>query len=197
MRPPIQAGADSRKNWIRINEIDAQVASIEVGLRSPTGKPDFRDQAVREQMHPFKLYRLPWRLRKNHSEEDWRKFRVRVGRVITNSVEGGSIVNEGTDGADNPDILSYPDVDDILVPADTLEYWFWIEVDPVTGHAIAVRHAADPAAIGAGWESFPNTDGLHFPIGFVDTSTRATDRVPIVRQLIRTDLVFAGSGDCI
>jgi hypothetical protein len=127
-------------------------------------------------------------LRASVSADDWRKFRVRAGRVFENEATG-------TDGADeNPDAETYPTMTDIEVPDLALEYWFWLEVSDA---GAVVRHAEDPTVSDPvdnpnPWTTFPTLDGEHIPIGFVDTDTYSTEKRAVVRQLLRTDVISAG-----
>lgn len=183
----IQQGSDSRKNWRFINQLEderrihAQLLGIEDDRG--TAADQRRPRARVAGMHPFKLYCLPWALRTATSADDWRKFRVRAGRVMGADVTG-------TDAADdNPDGELFPSVTDIEVPDGTAAYWFWIEI---SGAAGSVQHSAAPAS--NGWAGFPIPDETHIPIGYVDTETKSAGKVAIVRQLLRTDVVSVGGG---
>jgi len=178
---------DVRRYWQYLNSLDASrrqhaqllgIADEGVGnLSAP------RPRDIIENLHPFRLYQLPWSLRTTPSSTDWLKFRVRAGQVL-------GVDATGTDAAPNPDVEVFPDVADITVPANTSEYWFWLTI---TEGVAAVTHGASPES--AGWDNFPEPDSEHIPIGIVDTATYLIDCMPLVRQLLRSDVVSVGSGD--
>lgn len=183
----LEQGGDVRQDWRAINELEVErrrhalllgAAEDEVAAGA-VKKPQRRAEG----MHPFRIYCAPWNLRATNTADDWRKFRVRAGRVMGADVTG-------TDAADdNPDGELFPSVTDIEVPDGTAAYWFWIEI---SGAAGAVQHSAAPAS--NGWAGFPIPDETHIPIGYVDTETKSAGKVAIVRQLLRTDVVSVGGG---
>lgn len=140
-------------------------------------------------LHPFGIYQLPYRFRADadRTANDWRKFRVRSGRLLLNLATG--TLPTGTDGATNPDLPEFPDVADVTVPANTAQYWFWIYItlaDPLTAE---IKHAASGSiSSGNNWDNWPELDLLHIPIGYVDTNTRASEFIATVRQFIRADI---------
>lgn len=116
----------------------------------------------------------------------WRTVLVRCGYY------GHLKVTSGTDGVDFPDTDPVPalapepgGLTPVVVPAGTLQYFFWIQYEPGTG-TVEVRHSADPAA--NGWSAYPSMDAEHVPIGFVDTLTLAAQQRIKVRQIGRTDV---------
>lgn len=199
MRQELQAGEDSRKNWRRINEVDAELSALAglVGALRAT-VAELRGQVTEGgRLHPFKVYRLPQRLRAAAGAADWRSFRVRSGQVM-------GVEATGTDGAAAPDGDSYPDVTDIVVPESVAEFCFWLEDD---GADWVLRWGDDPTADsydGTGtptwgpsdnpWTVYPEMDGTHVLLATVDTSTNVAEKVAVVRQLVRQDLVSLGSG---
>ena len=63
-----------------------------------------------------------------------------------------------------------------------------------------VRYGPDPTAESYGawttdnpWDGAPKPDAGHVPIGWVDTATNRSKYSAIIRQYLRTDLVFLGS----
>jgi hypothetical protein len=192
MSQPLQSGDDVRRNWLKINELDRKIealtktiAAMQFSLAEARRKPDQPPE-----MHPFKIYQIPsiFRAAGTATADDWRKFRVRGGRIVSTEADGPDIV--GTDEADFPDGPLYPNRADveITVTANVEQYWIWITVadDGLSG---LIKHGADPTT--NGWDAFPTIDA-NVPIGWVDTSTQLADKVALVRQLLRTDLVSGG-----
>lgn len=187
----IQQSDDPAHDWKKINwcvqqieQLKGQVSTLQAKVDSLTAQ--LTDSGV--PFHPFRIYQFPRTLRNSAALDpatDWRKVRVRAGRV-------GRTVVEDTDLCDdNPDGPRYPLVDDngdpitdITVPADCIAYWLWIEI--VDGAPI-LKHSDDPE--GEGWATFPKPDATHFPVGYVDSQTLKDNHRVIIRQLLRTDLV--------
>ena len=195
----VERSEDVRRYWKYLNSLERErlIHAQALGIADDDGSRRAQPRVQREVtvMHPFKLYQLPNCLRATPGATDWRKFRVRARQVL-------GVNASGTDGADDdPDGEMFPDVTDILVPAATASYWFWLEI--VDG-AWALVHGATPATKGTvdgtesedyAWVSFPVPDGENIPIGFVDTDTKAATSVALVRQLLRHDVVSVGGGN--
>jgi hypothetical protein len=144
----------------------------------------------------FMLYQLPNSFRDEPDDTDWLKFRVRAGTVA-------GLDAVGTDGATNPNVPSYPDVDDIVAQTGCAKFWFWLEL---ADGVWTVRWGPDPTAssytpTGASepdwtsdnpWAAVPVPDSEHIPIGWVDTTT---DKDPVIRQLLTGDVVSLSGGD--
>jgi hypothetical protein len=204
---PLKSLESGALDYRRLNQAVAEAAFVrnETGqLRYGTGRPAPFKEA---EFHPFKLYQLPQMYRDGTDPQtDWRRWRVRAGRVM----EVNAI---GTDGLnDNPDQETYPlqGVDspalaDYLVPANVAQFWFWVEIgqDESGARTAVVRYHTDPtqASYDGGefaaqawgpsdnpWSSFPKPDAQHVPIGWVDTSSQGGDLTAVVRQLLRTDV---------
>lgn len=196
----IKPGEDSRKNWRSINQLElsrrfhAQLLGI-----SSTIEADAENTPIAQQwssrLHPFKIYQLPWHLRTGEpTAADWRKIRVRAGRVLESDATG-------TDGHDvDPDSEEFPTASDITVPEDEAEFWVWLEIDTVEDTTTAVvRYGTDPTAEAYGdwttekpWTDFPKLDGSHVPIAKIDSATNADNKTLLVRQYLRTDIISAG-----
>lgn len=162
-------------------------------------------------MHPFRIYSIPNVLYYNSVDSGstrWRTFNVRNGCVLTDVVSTGSVVF-GTDGMPCTlvDQNIYPTPigtgSSVVVPNLTPQYWFWIE-KPLTGSFPAptgsyiLRHGPNPAAASTGnpnpWDTFPSASSNHWPIGYVDTYTSASQYQAYVRQFQRTDITTSGGG---
>lgn len=166
-------------------------------------------------LHPFKIYQLPSHFRQrqdpaglNYSDStDWLKFRVRSGAVTILSLDNTAptaqpmaLINvAGTDGCVNPDVETYLDnplAQDIMIPAGTAAFYFWVTLalDAGTGLAGATLHygtSPDQAAPDADdWTSFPQPDATHQMIGYADTLTFQASRQTLIRQIARADLMF-------
>lgn len=138
-----------------------QIKDSETGSSAATG------------FFPFKIYQV-----NPESSDDWRKVRVRAGRINSKVLTGS-----GCDGYDtNPDEYIFPDCDDIEVPANESEYYLWIELD---GTEYVLNHGDPPE----GWSNYPDPHKSYWPIGFVDTASRASDQVAVIRQLQRQDFM--------
>lgn len=190
-------GGDARRNWIATAQLASALAGQTNGLQNLRDQLATLKQIARrlDTLHPFKIYQLPDVLRVTpNPATDWLKFLIRAGNVLgTNAT--------GTDAQDtDPDAEIYPPTaTDITVPAKTAKYWFWLEIDtgatPVTA---IVRHGTDPTddSYAIPWDTDPDNpvpDANHITIGCIDTLTHAADCTPIVRQLLREDIVSVGS----
>lgn len=202
-------GQRSGKNWVAI----AQMAQRTGGLAQQMAT--LERQLVAKMvpgpgpspMHPFKIHRLPRALRVADADPavDWRRVRVRAGRVLEADATGTDGYNE------DPDAEIYVlDADEITVPADTAAFYFWLEIGSGGGGTTAVvRWHTDPTAdsydggedelvaawgpTSVPWTTFPVMDAAHVLIGKVDTNTQKAIRYPIIRQYVRSDLVGIGA----
>jgi hypothetical protein len=211
----IEPNADVRGNWTKINDsLDkhslanrraTQLAQLANWKRKGRGNTS-------EGLYPFKLYlALPHQIPTVDTgtdpdpDEAWRTFLVRAGRIEDKALEGDGCDNYD----DDPDSDYYPtgvegtddqtqQITPIVIPADSEAYWFWVEIvydntSSTTGKWKPVlRHGDDPTNNDDAendWETFPKADGLHLPIGYVDTKT--TPGIAIVRQLMRADIIAA------
>lgn len=167
-----------------------------------------RDDQFDGYFSPFKIYTFPsvWRAAPNPAT-DWLKFRVHAGRYQGVIVAGTDTHDEDPTAAgytgDFPALdfaLGENDVVDLILPAGTQQYWFWIDATNAAAPVLksgAVAQAingnqGDPKALG--WTSFPTPDAQHIPIGWVDTLTGQADKNPFVRQYVSTDLFQGGGG---
>jgi hypothetical protein len=166
-------------------------------------------------IHPFKVYQLPTHFRQtsnaaapNYSDStDWLKWRVRSGAVTLLSLDNVAPVAQtsayinvgGCDGVVNPDIETYLDnplATDILVPAGTAAFYFWVTltIDPDSGVATAqLYYGTSPAAAAPQadtWPSFPQPDATHQLIAVADSLTQQVNNQVLLRQLARADLLF-------
>jgi hypothetical protein len=186
MRSPLRVGQDARRNWRRINELDAALARTDRAVEAQGIELAGMGRLAAYQglgLHPFRLYRLTLRRVGWSGGAEWRTFRVRAGRVM------GTDVTSGTDGVADPDGGVKPDGPfDVVVPENCPRYWFWLDLSGTP----MVRHGEDPAQ--AGWSGFPEPDAEHVPIGWVDTRSKAAEGTAVVRQFLRGDLVVAGGG---
>lgn len=130
---------------------------------------------------PFKIYVFPSGKRASPDlANDWRKFRVRNGRVVGNTIT--PVEPSGTDGAANPDdfTVDESDMTDITVDAGVAKYWFWLEIDEGSATA-SIEHSETPPAA---WTL------TVIPIGWVDTDTYETEKRANIQQLLRTDVII-------
>lgn len=171
------------------------------------------------ELFPFKIYNVPDIFRNTVDDDgdfvneyNWRTFRVRGGLVANVAVSTGSFV-AGTDNFQNfsdynfiSESFTITDYD-YIVDEGIPQYWFWIEQNgnptgSLTGHSpYFLRSAVNPTVSGPynpnPWMSFPlnNTSSntqAYYPIGYVDTSTSASQQRAFIRQLQRTDVVSSG-----
>jgi hypothetical protein len=69
------------------------------------------------------------------------------------------------------------------------KYYIWVEV--TAAGAAEVKHGIDPTA--SGWASWPANDGKHALLGWVDTHTKKDEFFPLIRQIVRADLLPIGT----
>jgi hypothetical protein len=136
---------------------------------------------------PFKVYVSG----ANPSSEttDWRTFRVRAGAML---FDGATPINvTGTDGTDaDPDNEEAATGTDRFTVADsTANYYVWIEFEYSTGAwSAAIHHGTDPTA--DGWADYPAFDGHHLLVAHIDTNTYSGDKIAVIRQYVRSDVIF-------
>lgn len=177
--PSPKAGDDSRKLWRHNVELQRRLDTLlgEAGAgRGVAGRKRF----TWVELHPFKIYQLPYWLRATPGASDWRKFRIRAGWCLGANATG-------TDGHDtDPDAAEIAEADmaDITVPDETAAFWFWIadaDTAPVVkSEATATKPTEWTATL--------------IPIGFVDTDTYSAENRAVIRQLLRTDVISTGGG---
>ena len=208
MPRPLKSGESSARNWERINAAVAtadDARNVGVQLRYREGRPGMRAGEV---LHPFKIYQPPWEFVEGTVWATfWRTFRVRAGRVMETDATGTDAATDAVPNAD-PDALYYPTGSvDIIIPAATAKFWFWLEIDTSGSATTAVvRYGPDPTvssytdgvnpawSSSNEWDASPVPDADHVPIGWVDTNTNAAELRAVVRQLLRADVVQVGSG---
>jgi hypothetical protein len=194
-----------------VGQIQRQVAR----MRNPT----FAGSA----MHPFKIYQLPRDVagQPYPNGVGWRTVIVRGGRVMETDALFTDNINDFTDYDVWPNTHQYWNqfyTNEIPVPDGIMEFWFWLEIgSDDTGTTASVRWGDDTTASSYNDPDFPDlkwlnwtsdnpwagfNDGLnapipdatHVPIGTVDTKTSRLNLTPIIRQYLRSDLVFSGGG---
>jgi hypothetical protein len=143
-----------------------------------------KPQEVAAVPYPFKVFLSPPD-NGGAPEEDgyWRTFRVRAGAYGTTAVAG-------TDGADtdpddgelNPND-EFSNLIDIVVPDATAAYYIW--VDASTPSAPVIDHGS---TIPGGGTDADWWGGTFFLIAKIDTSTKSSSKVAVVRQFIRYDI---------
>ncbi len=190
-------GAAVRNNWVSINQLAAGLLGQSAALQSVRGQFEALKLIARylDSLHPFKIYQLPAVLRAAPDPaSDWRKVLVRAGRVLETDATGTDAVNS------DPDSETYPATpSETTVSADTDDFYFWLEVDTSASPTTAtvrsgtLAEAIDGSSGGSAWPAAPVPDTDHIPIGVVDTQTAASDKRPIIRQLLRADIIFFGS----
>lgn len=185
--PPLQTpekGGLVEKNWTYIKaaiDRQAEMAAQMDNLRQEVVALRRMVKSGLFDMFPFRIYQLPFFLRASPDDDDWLKFRVRGGRV-------GDLEVDDTDGETIPDLDTYPDMTDIVVDTGVDAHYFWIELsDPSDVKTATLKNGEDPNS--AGWDDFPDTDGRFILIGYVDTATRESEKIAIIRQLLRTDIL--------
>jgi hypothetical protein len=203
----LRPGEDSRKNWRAINALEdsRRRHAVLLGVTEDDyGRVRLTPRGA--VMHPFKIYQMPLSLRTSVDANTWRKFRVRAGRVLESDATG-------TDGESWPDGQLFPSAgQEVTVPATTAQFWFWLEIGSSGGTTTAVvRWHSDPTATSYdggedttaadwtstnAWTGFPVIDAEHVPIGWVDTNTKASEKVALVRQLLRADLIGGTGEEC-
>lgn len=200
-------GEDVSRNWTSIAQVASAVVSVAAGLQG------FRDEFTARQpvsqrlieLHPFKIYRLPSYLRTTSDPTmDWRRFRVRAGRVLAADATGTDAAFDPAPNA-NPDSEYVPMVSkEILAPINVAQFWFWLEVGS-GGTTAVVRYGPTPTASSYSdgpnswtsanpWTLAPVPDSAHIPIGWVDTKSQQASYTAVIRQLLRADLVGGVGG---
>lgn len=186
--------APARDDWRQVNSLSNQLAAhrSESVAHYHNLMPQLRRREDgRGDWHPFKIYQVfstP-----ADPQNDWLRFRVRAGRVMESDATG-------TDGANaDPDAEELQAADTstyITVESGVEKYYFWLDIAEAGVTTAAVRHAADPATVGPGnpvaWSTYPKPDSTHVPIGWVDTLTHQADKVVVIRQLLREDVIAVG-----
>lgn len=206
VKPP-QPGEPIRNNWRAIVNLASAASGTSAGLQTLKDLVAAQPHASRSlvNLFPFAIYQIPSFLRVTPDPAtDWLKFRIRAGRVMETNADGTDSDFDATPDSD-PDSEYIPLGDgDINVPTGTAKFWFWLEIGDDDGTTTAiVRYGPDPTAESYSdewetdnpWDIAPRPDGSHVPIGWVDTLTNQASRTPIVRQYLRSDLVFLG-GEC-
>lgn len=200
----LKSGESAARNWERINALGLVAAdggNHASQLRYRDRRPG---SGVVEALHPFKIYQPPWEFVDGIDWSTfWRTFRVRAGQVLGVDATGTDAATDAVPNAD-PDALYYPSgTVDVIVPAATAKFWFWLEVN---GGAAVVRYGDDPTATRYpvtgtalwtstnAWTASPVPDAQHVPIGWVDTNTHADELRAVVRQLLREDVGQVGWG---
>ena len=207
-------GDDVRRNWISVAQTASALSGQANGLQALKDQVNALKYISRRlvELHPFKIYQLPSLLRVNGGDPavDWRKFRVRAGRVLETDADGTDSDSDSRPDTDpDSEYLPLDNGLDISVPTGTPSFWFWLEIgqDEDSTTTAIVRYGPNPSAdsyTDSGnpdnswdtdnpWTNFPKPDSGHVPIGWVDTATNASSYTPIIRQYLRTDLVFIGS----
>ena len=189
-------GGKVSQNWQAIGQVasaanahSADIAALQGAFANQKHRSKYLDT-----LHPFKLYQLPSVLRTSpNPATDWLKFIVRAGRVLDVDATGTDTINA------DPDSEQYPTSPaEIAIPADTTgKFWFWLEIGSTSGATTAkVRYGPTPTAASYDtwtttnpWLLAPFPDPLHVPIGWVDVHTNFATHYPIVRQLLRSDLL--------
>ena len=192
------AGGSVRRNWTAINQLASGLsgqAENVTALRAQVNALKFISRKLIE-LHPFKIYTLPSILRRTPTTADWRTFIIRAGRVLGQDATG-------TDADANTAVNSDPDSEyiptwttptpEIIVDSGQSKHWFWLEINGTTA---TVKHGSNATAdTGSNpWTTRPVPDATHIPIGWVDTATKASTRQPIIRQLLRADVISVGGG---
>jgi hypothetical protein len=192
------------RNWQVINQLNREGEAARQGLVAARYQLEGRrGQATEENLglFPFCLYQLPSNFRSVvDPTTDWRRWRVRGGRVLESEATG-------TDGSTDPYAEEYPALaTDILVPANTQKFWFWLEIGTSGTTTAVVRYGPTPTASSYNdgvnpswtstnaWTSATKPDETHIPIGWVDTQTLAANSISKPRQLLTSDVVTVGSG---
>lgn len=176
-RRPLQRGDPVTANWTRVNELDADLLTLQDQI-AQLRREVAANRSPRASLNhfPFRIYALPDYLRTAADlANDWRKVCVRGGTVFVDWV---AVTATGTDGETFPDQDSFPltaghSTNEILCPLNVAQYWIWLEITATT--AVVNHGAAAPV-----WSS------AIVPLGWVDT-TAVADQMAHVRQLVRTD----------
>jgi hypothetical protein len=197
---PLKPLTPAGQNWRTINDLAAAQSRHrrESVAFNHLLSPELRGRELsRGRAHPFQIYQV-YSVPEAPST-DWRTFRVRSGRVCLLTADG--FLPDGTDEAHDPygevDPLHNEDLDEYVVPSGEGFHWFWITLTiPDSGEITGeISHSSTPED--EGWDSFPDFDGKHIPIGYVDTSTHAADKVADVFQLLTVHWLFCGLEMCL
>ncbi|MBC8002636.1 MAG: hypothetical protein H7X97_08620 [Opitutaceae bacterium] len=146
---------------------------------------------------PFEIYKSPPNTGEGADPAvAWRTYRVRGGTIYIAGVGDGPVTK--TDAAENPDSDPVPAFDgtniDFVVPSAEGQHWVWIALTYATGNYTGeIKHGSDPTT--QGWATYPALDGLHIPVGYIDTDTESASSRAIVRQFLRTDYIERGAGE--
>ena len=219
---PLKSGQSTARDWQQINKLSADHshAAQSAAVSRTRIEGVIAPADISSGFHPFKLYQLPryWRLPEDvKTETDWRTFRVRAGMVLGAYASG----TDQQDDLPDDEILDPTITCDIIAPDDNDQFWFWLELgtDGSGNPTATVRYAPDAADItdptelqsttkstdyddGVNpawtstnpWTTAPIPDATHIPIGWIDANTNASTFTPIVRQLLRADIVTKGGG---
>jgi hypothetical protein len=125
---------------------------------------------------------------------------VRNGLILNSTISPTSGPCNASDQIDQPyyDVFSsqangtlITGVTDIIVPANTAAYYFWIDIA-----TNAICYGATPTSPdhGAAYSGFPTVNSNSVLIGWVDTNTLASQARALIRQVQTTDVLAAGGG---
>lgn len=151
------------------------------GIRARLNLPPRGAGELLSKYFPFRIYVFPSGKRTTPDPDtDWRKFRVRNGRIYGNTIT--PVEPAGTDGATNPDdrTVDEADMTDITVASGVAKHWFWLDIDETSATAVVQNSATPPA----GWTL------TIIPIGYVDTLTYEADQRADIIQALRTDVII-------
>ena len=180
MAAPLKSGQSLNRQWRVVNQqAGAGQFTRHEGINVQHTLAGMRHPGIaKTPMFPFRLYRIPmWYRTSPDPATDWLKFCVRAGKVFINFAEFDATLTDGADACPDGPYLpleSGAGVNEVAVASGTAKYWFWLAIDSTGAE---VDHGATPPAWGTGY----------VPIGWVDT-TNTTDKIAIVRQIVRTDL---------
>ena len=180
---------DVRALNIRVSEL-TKIISVQSQIISAIR----RGQSSLSGLHPFKIYRLPSQYRDGGPTPDgldWRRIRVRTGRVFVNDLQ----LVAGTDAVTQPEIetfLDNPMAADILVPEMDDSFYIWVRFDD---SGAQLYYGDDPGSTAdPDFDSFPNNDSKHIIIGIVDSQSLAASQQLNITQLVRADIYGTGAG---
>jgi hypothetical protein len=207
IRPPSRL-ADIRRHWLPLSQIAAGLSRLNASAQLTSDQLAALKRAGTwlGEMHPFKIYQYPAVLRADETSLDdwWRMFLVRAGRVLESDATGTDEIDAEPDTDSFPFGASLTD-NEITVPENLPQFWFWLEITSGSPTAAVVRYSDSPTdssyddSVNPAWTStdpwstWPVPDDTHVPIGYVDTQTRLTEKVALVRQFLRADLVSVPS----
>lgn len=185
MISPLESGQDSRRTWRHNNLLLEEQNQHSIRLRAletPSNRRQLQPGLGVVTFFPFRIYVFPSGRRTTpDATTDWRKFRVRNGRVVGNTTDPIEVA--GTDLAANPDsdTIDEADVTDITVASGVAAYWFWLTIDEGSATATLAHGTTPPAT----WTL------TTIPIGYVNTSGAfATNKQADIQQLLRTDVII-------